>query len=232
MDSPALLAHLRRELAAFRSCLDGDLSAPVEHCGDWTLRELAEHLGGSNLWAAAAVTEGHGDLRPDPAPREPAALARWFEDGCETLLAALDSDPGRPAWTFHPPHTVGFWIRRRCLETLVHRWDAELALGAARPLDARLAGEGVAEVLDTLAPRQVARGRARAPQSALRLRATDTGASWTYGPGAPVATLSGTAERLLLLLWGRMPLDDGGRFGWEGDEEAGRRLLTAGPLTP
>ncbi|MFF9625500.1 maleylpyruvate isomerase family mycothiol-dependent enzyme [Streptomyces griseosporeus] len=232
MDSSSLLSHLRRELADFRACLDGDLSAPVEHCGDWTLRDLAEHLGGENLWAAAAVTEGRGDHEAGTAPTERAALVRWFEDSGEMLLAALDTDPDRPAWTFHPPHTVGFWIRRRCLETLVHRWDAELALGTPRPLDARLAGEGVAEVFDTMAPRQVVRGRARPPESALRLHATDTGTSWTYGPGAPVATLTGTAEQLLLLLWGRMPLDDGGRFGWEGDEEAGRRLLTAGPLTP
>lgn len=51
------LAHLRQELAAFEARLGGDLSAPVEHCGDWTLYDLASHLGGGNLWAAAAVTE-------------------------------------------------------------------------------------------------------------------------------------------------------------------------------
>ncbi|MGI5328418.1 hypothetical protein [Actinomadura nitritigenes] len=39
------------------------------------------------------------------------------------------------------------------LEALVHRWDAENALGNRRPLDPVLAGEGVAEVFDTMAPR-------------------------------------------------------------------------------
>ncbi|MFF9208960.1 MULTISPECIES: maleylpyruvate isomerase family mycothiol-dependent enzyme [unclassified Streptomyces] len=230
MQPESLLSCLRRELLAFRDCLSGDLSAPVEHCGDWTLRELAEHLGASNLWAAVAVTEGRGDHAPPAAPRERAALAGWFEDTCATLLAALDTDPAAPAWTFHPPHTVGFWQRRRCLEALVHRWDAEHALGRARPLDPELAGEGVAEVFDTMAPRQVARGRARPPERALRLTATDTGGSWIYGPGAPVATLAAPAQDLLLLLWGRRALD-GTAFAWEGDERAGRRVLR-GPLTP
>jgi len=229
MDSASLLLHLRRELDAFRACLGVDLSAPVEHCGDWTLHDLAEHLGGSNLWAATAVTEGHGNYKPPPAPREYSPLVRWFDAASETLLTALNTEPFTPAWTFHPPHTVGFWQRRRCLEALVHRWDAEHALGAPRSLDAELAGEGVAEVFGTMAPRQVVRGRAQPPRYALRLEATDTGASWTYGPGAPVAALAASAEDLLLLLWGRMSLD-GGVFVWDGDRQAGQRILD-GPLT-
>ncbi|BDM69605.1 hypothetical protein HEK616_30920 [Streptomyces nigrescens] len=230
MDPSSLLRHLRRELDAFRNCLDGDLAAPVEHCGDWTLRELAEHLGGSNLRAAAAVTQRRGGYEPPAAPCERAALVRWFDDTSQTLYEALDTDPSAPAWTFHPPHTVGFWQRRRCMEALIHRWDAERASGTPRPLDAQLAGEGVAEVFDTMAPRQIARGRTPSPAAALRLEATDTGASWEYGPGVPVAALAAPAESLLLLLWGRMALD-GVAFVWDGDEKAGRRILH-GPLTP
>ncbi|MFD1828265.1 maleylpyruvate isomerase family mycothiol-dependent enzyme [Streptomyces desertarenae] len=230
MDPDSLLDHLRRDLDAFRACLDGDSAAPVAHCGDWTLHDLAEHLGRGNLWAAAAVTERRGDLDPPAAPRGRAALARWFEETSAVLLDALGADPSAPAWTFHPPHTVGFWRRRRCLETLVHRWDAENALGAARPPEADPACEGVAEVFDTMAPRQIARGRAAPPSRCLRLRATDTGASWTYGPGAPVATLSAPAGELLLVLWGRRPAV-GGTAVWEGDEAAGRRVLD-GPLVP
>ncbi|NEB08457.1 maleylpyruvate isomerase family mycothiol-dependent enzyme [Streptomyces coelicoflavus] len=230
MDSESLLQHLGDELDAFRACLDGDLSVPVEHCGDWTLRDLAEHLGSSNLWAAAAVTELHGEHEAAPAPRDPDEFPRWFEESSGTLLKALDTDPGASAWTFHPPHTVGFWQRRRALEALVHRWDAENALGHSRPLDPVLACEGVAEVFDTTAPRQVARGRAQRPRHALRLHAADTGTSWVYGPGPAVATLTASAEQLVLLLWGRMRHTDAA-FGWTGDREAGLRIL-AGPLTP
>ncbi len=227
MDSASLLAHLRRELDAFRTCLDGDLSAPVEHCGDWTLHDLGAHLGRSNLWAAVAVTEKRGDYKAPAAPREAASLGPWFEETAATLLDALDTDPATETWTFHPPHTVGFWQRRRCLETLVHRWDAEHAIGTAGPLDAALADEGVSEVFDTLAPLRAARG-AKPPRHALRLVATDTGSSWTYGPGAPVATLTGPAADLLLMLWGRMPYT-ADAFGWQGDRAAGQRVLD-GPL--
>lgn len=230
MDSASLLLRLRRELDGFRACLDGDLTARVEHCGDWTLYDLANHLGGGNLWAATAVTEGHGGLRPAAAPREPAALGRWFDGTSETLLTVLDADPSGAAWTFWPPHTVGFWQRRRCLETLVHRWDAEHALGVPGPLDADLVHDGVSEVFDTMAPRQVARGRAVPPPVALRLEATDTGATWTHGPGTPVAVLSGTAESLLLTLWGRLPRTDDA-LTWTGDRHAGERVLD-GPLVP
>ncbi|MFP8905988.1 maleylpyruvate isomerase family mycothiol-dependent enzyme [Streptomyces atacamensis] len=229
MDSLSLLTRTQHELQAFRACLDGDLDAPVEHCDGWTLRDLAGHLGTGNLWAAAAVTEGHGDHRPR-VPRDPAELAGWFEETCSVLLDALRADPSAPAWTFHPPHTVGFWRRRRCLETLVHRWDAENALGTARPLDTETAAEGVAEVFDTMAPRQLARGRAVPPGQAVRLVSADTGASWVHGPGTPVATASATAADLLLMLWGRVPGDDG-RIVWEGDRAAGLRVLD-GPLVP
>ncbi|XDO64374.1 maleylpyruvate isomerase N-terminal domain-containing protein [Streptomyces sp. RLB1-33] len=27
-----------------------------EHCGEWTLHDLAGHLGSTNVWAAAAAT--------------------------------------------------------------------------------------------------------------------------------------------------------------------------------
>jgi uncharacterized protein (TIGR03083 family) len=224
MDSAAYLTRLRRDLAAFEEFLAADLSVPIRHCGDWTLHDLAEHLGRSGLWAAAAVTERRGDHSAGPAPRERAELVTWFNEAAGTLLRALDQDPATPAWTFRPPHTVGFWQRRRCHEAIVHRWDAEHALGLVQPIDPAFADDGVAEVFDTMAFRQIDRGRARAPERAIRLQATDTGSSWTYGPGAPVATISGTAQNLLLMLWERLPAG-GQAIGWEGDRDAGQAVL-------
>jgi uncharacterized protein (TIGR03083 family) len=224
------LAHLGRELAAFEACLGGDLSAPVEHCGGWTLYDLASHLGGQNLWAAAAVTEQRGDYEAAPAPRDPAALAEWFNDTGGVLLAALDTDPSASAWTIAPPPTVGFWQRRRAQETLVHRWDAEHALGSAGPIDPALADDGIAEVIDTMTPRQVRLGRTADLMHAIGLHATDTGSRRVIGPGDPVATASGTAADLLLLLWARLAADDPA-IAWDGDSELARSVL-AGALTP
>ncbi len=224
------LAQMGRELAAFEACLGGDLAAPVEHCGDWTLGDLADHLGGGNLWAAAAVTEQHGDYEAPPAPRDPAALQAWFNGTCAALLSALDTDPSAKAWTIAPPPTVGFWQRRRCHEALVHRWDAEHAVGAAGALDPALADDGVAEVIDTMAPRQVRLGRTTELRHAVLLDATDTGSRRILGPGDPVATISGTAADLLLLLWGRLAADDPA-VAWDGDRELGRSVL-GGALVP
>lgn len=229
MDPAALLEHLRRELNTFEGLLAGDLGAPIEHCGDWTLHDLAEHLGRSNRWAAVAAVEKHGDHRAAPAPREPAELVAWFHESSERLLSALDRDPAEPAWTFFPPHTVGFWRRRRCLEALIHRWDAENALGVTSHFDPELAGEGIAEVIDTMVPRQIEHGRTSGPTHAIRLAATDAGESWLLGPGEPIATISATAQELLLLLWKRAPADD--RFSWAGDREAALEVVTS-PLVP
>ncbi|GAA1962359.1 maleylpyruvate isomerase family mycothiol-dependent enzyme [Kitasatospora viridis] len=225
------LNDLRRELDAFGAVLDGDLSAPVEHCGAWTLADLAVHMGAGNLWVVTAVREGHGDGYDEAAaPRDPAALRAWYAESADALVEALSVDPATGAWTFFPPHTVAFWRRRRSQETLIHRWDAQHAAGATKPLDPALAADGVAEVFDTMAPRMTSRGAATAPSQAVRITATDSGRSWTYGPGEPVAELSGTAEDLLLMLWNRKPRETESLL-WSGDRAAGLGVL-AGPLVP
>jgi uncharacterized protein (TIGR03083 family) len=231
MDSPvAYLTHLRQELATFEARLGEDLDVPIEHCGSWTLYDLADHVGRGNLWAAVAVTEQRGDHDAATAPRAPADLARWFAATSASLLSALDAPPSTSAWTFFPPRTVGFWQRRRYLETLVHRWDAEHALGIDSDIDPLLAADGVAEVLDTMAPRQFALGRATSPERAVRFTATDTASSWVLGPGDPVATISATAADLLLMLWRRRASDDPS-ITWDGDREAGLIVLDR-PLVP
>jgi hypothetical protein len=93
-----------------------------------------------------------------------------------------------------------------------------------------LADDGVAEVIDTMAPRQVRLGRTAAPAHAVGLHGTDTGSRRILGPGDPVATVSGTAADLLLLLWGRLAADDPA-LSWDGDRELARSVL-AGALVP
>lgn len=231
MDTAVYLPRLRRDLDAFEACLGGDLDAPVEHCGDWTLYDLADHLGHGNLWSATAVTDKRGDYDGGPpAPRAREGLVNWFSASCDVLVTALEADPSTEAWTFWPPRTVAFWRRRRCLETVVHLWDAGHALGEARPIDEGIAADGVAEVFDTFYPRQVQKGRAEEPEQAVRITASDTGGEWVLGPGEPVATIGGTAESLLLMLWGRLSPEDAS-IQWDGDRAAGLRVLDR-PIVP
>ncbi|MFC7547784.1 maleylpyruvate isomerase family mycothiol-dependent enzyme [Plantactinospora sp. GCM10030261] len=182
--------------------MTGNLTAPVEHCGDWTLRDFAEHLGQGNLWASTAIVEGHGDHQSAPAPAD---IGPWFASTVQILTDALAAHPAAEAWTFYPPHTVDFWRRRRCLETLVHRWDAEHALGIASTLDPLLCGDGIAAIVEVLAPRQIQRRRATPPSAAVHFTAIDLDASWVLGPGDPVATLSGTAQELPVSAVGSAP---------------------------
>jgi hypothetical protein len=97
-------------------------------------------------------------------------------------------------------------------------------------MDVALAADGVAEVFDTMAHRMIVRGLAKEPEQAVRVTSTDFDGSWTYGPGEPVAELSGSAEDLLLMLWCRAPRDSD-KIAWVGDREAAERVL-AGPLVP
>ncbi|MFJ4436971.1 maleylpyruvate isomerase family mycothiol-dependent enzyme [Streptomyces sp. NPDC088923] len=225
------LKALSRELEAFDSALDGDLSAPVAHCGDWSVADLAVHMGAGNLWVVTAVRERHGrGYDEGAAPRERVALREWHARSARELVAALSVDPATEAWTFALPRSVAFWLRRRALETLVHRWDAEHARGATSPMDPALAADGVAEVFGTMAPRMVSRGVALPPARAVRLTATDTGEQWAHGPGEPVAEVAGTAQDLLLMLWGRAS-HDAASLTWTGDRAAGAEALS-GPLVP
>lgn len=228
------LAILREQLSAFGELItpDVELSAPVPHCGDWTFYDLADHVGQGNLWVVTAVAEGRGDFQGEPAPKDAVELRAWYDASASAMVETLSVDPATPAWTFTSamPRTVGFWQRRRALETLVHVWDGHNTFGTPEAFDPAIASDGVSEVFELFAPRMIKRGLATEPEVALGLRSTDTGQSWTYGPGEPVAELTGTSSDLLLALWQRKDAEDPA-LHWKGNWAAGKRVL-AGPLVP
>ena len=222
------LDALRGEGAAFAGVLDrADAGLPVPACGEWRLRELAHHLGGVHRWAAAAAL-GDGTAPSVAVPPMPPddALADWLREGLDALTVAL-ADRGRPCWTLAGPATAVWWRRRQALETAVHRVDAERVLGPASPVDP--AANGVAEVVDVLHPRQLRLGRAAVPAAALRLTTDDGQGSWLVAGPSPVTEISGPAETLLLLVWGRTDLDDP-RLQVEDRRRA--QAVLAEPLTP
>jgi uncharacterized protein (TIGR03083 family) len=225
----AYLTALEQDAAVVAGCLrDGPLTVPVAGCPRWDLRQLVVHLGRTHRWATAALGSTE---QPTYAPRpdgEP--LDAWFVEGARRLLEALRSaDPTTPCWSFSPDtRTVAFWLRRQALETVVHRWDAEDALGRARTIDPDLAVDGVDEVARVFYPRQVALGRRPALDRAVILRAADADGSVRVGGGDPVAEVSGPAELLLLAVWRRRSgaeLVQAGELAVEGDRGEALRVL-------
>lgn len=227
MDATSFVHHLRAEARALAATVSSDTSGlPVPSCPGWDLGKLVRHVGRVHQWALDAITSTAAPGRPviDP-PEDAAALAEWYVGQADRLAHALDVDPATPCWTFDGSGTVGFWQRRQAVEVLLHRWDAEGAVGTPAPLDEALAAEGIDEMVDMMIPRRVGEG-AVTDLSPLRLVAGDR--SWQVGAGEPAAELSGAAGDLLLVLWGRT---DAAACRWSGDAEAGRAVLRQ-PLAP
>ncbi|MEX2980764.1 maleylpyruvate isomerase family mycothiol-dependent enzyme [Streptomyces sp. C36] len=239
MNPDAHASAVATETAAFVALVKGaDLSTPVPSCPDWTLADLTRHVGSVHRWFAAllrqrvqqAPTSRDVDLRlPERSEDYPEWLAESAAEAAEVFAAM---DPDAPMWAWGVDQHARFWIRRMLCETLVHRADAEHALGLTPHIDRELALDGVDEFLTNLpfatpfAPRTA---ELRAPDRTIRFSCTDAdesgegdgGGDWLihlrpdgFGPvpadAAPRtadATVRGTAADLLLLLYGRLDRD-------------------------
>lgn len=204
--APDHLAHLEADALAVADVLrTADPGARVPAC-DWTLGDLARHLGVVHRWATTVVRTGERAPMPEDPHVADADLADWLAQGAGALLAVLaQTPPDRPCWTFSGPGTVAWWRRRQALETAVHRVDAERAAGRPYALADDLAEDGVAEVLEVMLPRQVRLQRAPEPATGLRLVSTTSGRAWQLGPEPASSVLSGSPGDLLLVLWRRLP---------------------------
>jgi uncharacterized protein (TIGR03083 family) len=237
MDPYRALVALERAAAEVPVLLaDADPAGPVPSCPGWTVAELVTHLGETHLWAERCVRLG------DPQPPEietpttdRAELAAWYRGCADTLLETLRStSPDAPCWTFGPkPREAQFWFRRQAHEVAVHRWDLGTAIGRDLGYPAGIAADGVDEVVTLFFPRQVRLGRI-APLTGSLAVAIDDGVTYVLqgdgagtGPSRPEATVAGPADVLVLLLWGRVPLDDP-RLTLTGSREAAVAVLTAG----
>lgn len=233
METTDYLDALRREGASFAECVDEDaLALPVAHCPGWTLRELTLHLGEVHAWAAKAAHATSRPPRQEPSwPQDAEGLTVGFTAGVAALAEALDGPPDQDAWSFSRPHqTLGFWQRRQLIETAVHRWDAETAVGEPAAFDLATAAEGLDELSGVMVGLLMSRGKV-APDVGVDFVATD-GDRWRMGApeGDAVAQVTGSASDLLLLGWGRLdPASE--RLGWSGDAARGQAWVRAG-LTP
>jgi uncharacterized protein (TIGR03083 family) len=211
-----------------------DPDLPIPTCPDWSLRQLATHLGRVHRWAAElvrtrAVQRIPFDAAPDGQyPAERTGQADWLTAGADRVIAAVAEAGSAQVWAFGSMAPATFWARRQAHETMVHRADAELAAGRAVVLDAALAADGIDEWLSSVADpryRRQAPGGGLLPAGAvLRLHAAGApggprdwlvsagpdGITVRDGPGRADVAVTGPAGRLLLVLVRRVPPDDQG----------------------
>ena len=237
LEFPDLLRLLDERSAVFRAAVASapSLDLPVPSCPGWTLFDLAQHLGLGRRKAAAIVAAGPADAPPAPsawddgtgAPREREALVAWLADAMELLAGTLrDAGPDRGCWTWwgdsQSPQTSGAVARHQVQEVAVHTYDAQLTLGAPQPLPDEIAVDGVEEFQLTCCATDVAWPHAPAVVDyhatdgpSLRLRLSRDGARVDrLDPSAAGreaesadASASAPANDLVLLFYGRRPLD-------------------------
>jgi len=234
MERDDYLAHLARDGGRMAELAKGDLAAAVPTCPAWTLRDLIEHTGQVHRWQTEACRVDAGGFPEragtDQPPTDGGALAGWFQEGVDKAVATMGAvAPGEPRWTWAAPEggdTSDWYFRRITQETLVHRIDAELAAGVEiADVDATLAADGVAEMFEVFTP--LAEGQPIAGDGqTLHLHAVDAECEWLVtlhatrvdavrGHAKGDAALRGRARDLLLMVWGRDPLDEVEHLGDE-----------------
>lgn len=225
------IGALRTEGPAFAAAIaEAPADAPVLSCPGWTVTDLTRHLASVYRWVHGNVSANSVTPPPlrselvEPTPDE-TDLQLWQQAYDELMVRFDVLDPEAPAWNWAPqPKKAGFWPRRMAHETALHRWDAQLAIGAGDPIETKLAADGVSEVLDTCLPagRRPDHGQWH---GVVHLSASDAGQEWFLRlRGEGVALLDtatifddrdhharvqvvGTASDLLLALWGRVSFD-------------------------
>ncbi|MGW0186720.1 maleylpyruvate isomerase family mycothiol-dependent enzyme [Streptomyces sp. NPDC003362] len=231
-------AETARFVAAVRGA---DLATAVPSCPGWTLADLVKHTGSVQRWFSALL---RARIQEPPRTREVDLRLPGQEDGyadwlAESATVAADAfaatDPDFPMWAWGVDQHARFWARRMLFETLLHRADAELALGLRPVIDRPVAVDGIDEFLVNLpfaaffAPKVA---DLRGPDRTIRFRTTDGDDTWLVrlrpdgfgldtsrpAPDTADATVRGTAADLLLLVYGRLPYEADG-LAHEGDED-------------
>ncbi|HEX2074166.1 MAG TPA: maleylpyruvate isomerase family mycothiol-dependent enzyme [Geodermatophilus sp.] len=213
-----------------------DLTAPVPGCPGWDVGQLLRHLGGGLRWAEVIVRTRATAPPPDEHFRkvegggDPAVLGPWVAAGARQLAATLrDAGPDATMWTPVPGRTAEFYARRFAHETVVHRADAALALGAEFALEPEVAVDGVDEWLELGSLPQMLelfpeRRELLGPGRTLHLHATDAPEelhaewvvdltetlAWRRAHEKAAVAVRGPLTDLLLLVYRRRGLDGAG----------------------
>ncbi|GAB3466729.1 maleylpyruvate isomerase family mycothiol-dependent enzyme [Actinophytocola sediminis] len=225
MDVARLVTGLHDRTAGFATTVAGaDPNAMVPTCPEWPLRVLVGHIGQAHRWAADIINSGPSPV-PDPVAADPGQQTEWpdwLKHGAEALADAALAAGERPVWTFFGPGTARFWLRRMLHDTTVHHADAALTTGTTFHAEQDLAADAISEWLEMLSDPvaetiKPAFAHLRGTGQTLQLRPDDEtgwlitrtpdGVRWTRATAAADTTLTGTVEKLLLVVTRRLAAD-------------------------
>lgn len=241
-----LLRLIDERSTAFRAAIAAapSLDVRVPTCPDWTLADLAWHIGEKRRVWAATVAAGPSDVRAtpeiEPMPQEREALLAWLAESTRQLLDALtEAGPDRECWVgwgdSQSARTTGAVARHQVQEIAVHTYDAQLAVGAPEPLPEEVAVDGVEEFMFTCNattspwPHEPAVLEYHVTEGlfwALQLSAEGARAVRLDAPGKPDLAASGTASDVVLTMYGRNDLD---ALKFDGDLDVLGRLVAWEP---
>jgi uncharacterized protein (TIGR03083 family) len=222
MSSPSyaeLVTAIRREGEGIHTAASLGCDPDVPPCEGWTMKDLVDHVARIYLYVAHMVSNRLTEP-PDSRPDLPDGdTVEVFADALDAVVAALqEADAATPVWNWSDvsANEALFWARRMAHETSVHRFDAQTAHGVMQPIDAELAGDGMDEMIDVLAPRIYTRDDIdNGPTGTITLQSADGGV-WhiSLEPSGltrlevlaePDVTVHGTTSALLLASYSRMP---------------------------
>jgi len=220
------LSLVSDESSRIVSAYERNPKAPIPWSERWTVGTVARHVAATHH-VVAGIIGGRpdadfglfGDLWTPP--KEAPEFVDWFRLGTASLLEQLASVPGDDeCWSwFEPGRRVGWWARRMALEAVVHRSDTDGAQGKELLIASDVAADGIDEYLDVF----VATSRAAHASPAgptMSFECSDRSDRWWLDlsvRGARAVSresressvrIRGTAEQLLLLVWGRVPFPD------------------------
>jgi uncharacterized protein (TIGR03083 family) len=229
-------AEIESSTETLAGIVDGtDLTVTVPTCPEWTLRQLATHVGRAHRWAGEITSTRSAEFIPfrqvpdGRIPDDPAQQAPWLRAGAARLIDAVRSAGSDEVWTFGGLRPASFWARRMAHETAVHRADAELAAGRDPQIAADVAADGIDEWLlgflsGVGSVAEDPRLGALPDGGVLHVHATDESLAdgageWLvrrdgdqitveHGHAKGDVALRGPAGRLLLVLVRRLPVDD------------------------
>lgn len=225
-----LCAQITDSTATIAGLVSGtDLTRRVPTCPDWTLAELTTHVGRGQRWAAEIVATRSPEFIPfrqvpdGRLPDDRREHPDWLRAGASRLIAALGSAGTDLVWTHQGIAPATYWARRMAHETVVHRADAQIALGLPAVIDPVIAADGIDEWLGFLTSPQPGEADPRLAVldggRVLHLHATDEGlgadGEWLvhstaghvavdHGHGRGGVAVRGPASSLLLLLVRRL----------------------------